>query len=516
MNAQIGFELPERLRLRNGASSSALIASASAAVLLLIYWETAASMIGIWRRSDTFAHGFVVVPIVAWLMWRNREAFASVPARPFWPGLALVGAGGALWLVSALAGVTVGEHLALVIVLQATIIAVLGLQLARAIAFPIAFLLFAVPAGEFLVPQLIDWTADFTVAALHATGVPVYREGNHFMVPSGSWSVVEACSGLRYLIASIMVGTLYAYLTYRSTLRRLIFIGAAAVIPIFANWVRAYLIVMLGHLSGNQLAAGVDHLVYGWAFFGIVVLLMFWAGSFWREDPRPSQPPLTARPDRTKPLQKSVLPLAIAVLIVGAVWQPIRLGIERGMEDRMPVLARVDDSAEWTAVPGTVDWKPHYAGHRAELRQAFRKNGSSVEVYLAYYARQEQNRELVNSQNVLAPAGDQRWKQVASGSAPLIWAGKPLIARSAEVVGAETRLSVVHCYWIGGYVTASDHVAKLLLAWSKLVGRDDDSALVAIFSATPDGGQSADVLHRFVAEMSPSIDRALTRTRDRN
>ena len=89
------------------------------------------------------------------------------------------------------------------------------------IAFPLAFLFFAIPFGGFMLPWLMEMTADFTVSALRLSGVPVYREGMSFLIPSGAWSVVEACSGLRYLIASFMVGTLYAYLTYRSPRRRL-------------------------------------------------------------------------------------------------------------------------------------------------------------------------------------------------------------------------------------------------------------------------------------------------------
>src|SRR4029077_2223580 len=118
-----------------------------------------------------------------------------------------------------------------------------------------------------------------------ASGVPVYREANHFSIPSGRWSVVEACSGIRYIIASVMVGTIYAALAYSSMRRRALFIVASILVPVVANWLRAYLIVMLGHLSNNRIAVGVDHLIYGWVFFGIVMALLFWVGSFWQQDP---------------------------------------------------------------------------------------------------------------------------------------------------------------------------------------------------------------------------------------
>src|SRR5262249_8575114 len=176
------------------------------------------------------------------------------------------------------------KQFALVFMIQAALVTIVGTRVAWALALPLAFLLFAVPAGEFLVPTLMDWTADFVVAALRGSGVPVYREANHFIIPSGRWSVVEACSGIRYVIASLMVGTIYAALAYTSMRRRALFIAASILVPVVANWLRAYLIVMIGHLSNNRLAVGVDHLIYGWVFFGVVMLILLLIGARWRED----------------------------------------------------------------------------------------------------------------------------------------------------------------------------------------------------------------------------------------
>ena len=274
---------------RQGAWPAALTALFLAqAFVIAAYWDTAAAMVGIWARSDTFAHGFVVPLIVIWLVWRQRKELAVESPRPAWGAVPLLAISGLAWLLGELAAANALSQLALVVTLILTVPAVLGTNVARRIAFPLAFLLFAVPIGEFVMPVLMDWTANFAVLGLRLSGVPVYREGLNFVIPSGNWSVVEACSGVRYLIASLCVGTLFGYLTYRSMKRRLLFMVAALVVPVFANWVRAYMIVMLGHLSGNRLAVGVDHLIYGWLFFGFVVVLMFWIGAHWREDDIPA------------------------------------------------------------------------------------------------------------------------------------------------------------------------------------------------------------------------------------
>src|SRR5258706_16017176 len=146
----------------------------------------------------------------------------------------------------------------------ARVLAIWGREVAGAIGFPLGFLVLGVPMGEGLIPPMMDWTADFTVRALQFSGIPVFREGLFFTIPSGNWSVVEGCSGVRYLIASLTVGVLFAYLSYRRTWKRLLFAAMSIVVPIIANGMRAYLIVMIAHLSNNQLAHGVDHFIYGW------------------------------------------------------------------------------------------------------------------------------------------------------------------------------------------------------------------------------------------------------------
>jgi exosortase A len=295
-----------------------LAALALAAVWLalgLLYADTVATMVGIWYRSETFAHAFLVPPISAWLIWRLRGQLARISPSPQpWLLLGLVVAA-AGWLLADLVKVNSVSQLAWVAMLILSVPAVLGLAVASTILFPLLFLFFAVPLGEFMLPYMMSWTADFTILALRLSGIPVYREGLQFVIPSGSWSVIEACSGVRYLIASFMVGALFAYLNYSSTKRRVIFMLASLLIPIVANWLRAYMIVMLGHLSGNTIAVGVDHLLYGWVFFGLVVMLMFYVGGRWSE-PDPQR--LDAA-NQTPALPSTQRPLAFVLTGVAAI-----------------------------------------------------------------------------------------------------------------------------------------------------------------------------------------------------
>src|SRR5262249_22580667 len=154
--------------------------------------------------------------VVLWLIADQRAALARVAPVPWpWALVALVPAS-LLWLVGHLATVLEAQEFAVVALLQAGIVAILGRAVARVLWFPIAYLLFLVPTGEWAVPTLQQITAWFAVSGLEAVGVPVYSDGLLIEIPEGKFVVAEACAGMRFLIATLAFGTLFCWLYLRS------------------------------------------------------------------------------------------------------------------------------------------------------------------------------------------------------------------------------------------------------------------------------------------------------------
>src|SRR3954469_17633017 len=120
------------------------------------YASTGRAMASIWLRSDTFAHGLIVPPITLWLVWRMRHELSALTPRPAWWSLGLVAAVGCLWLLGEVAAVNSVSQFALTALVVAAVIAVLGTTVARRLAFPLGFLFFAVPMGDFIMPQLME------------------------------------------------------------------------------------------------------------------------------------------------------------------------------------------------------------------------------------------------------------------------------------------------------------------------------------------------------------------------
>jgi exosortase A len=493
-----------------------LLAVAIAAIVAL-YWSTAQSIVAIWDRSETFAHGFLIVPIVLYLLWTRRKLIAQRAPGADWLGATLLAVAGMAWLVANAGKVQVVQQFAFVAMIPAAVIAIAGRRAAWAMAFPLAFLFLGVPVGEGLIPPLMDFTADFTVAALKLSGMPVYREGTFFMIPSGQWSVVEGCSGLRYLIASITVGTLYAYLSYQDLRKRVIFIAMSVIVPIIANGLRAYMIVMIAHLSDMKLALGIDHLIYGWVFFGIVMLLLFWIGSYWR-DPEPtiatSVPP-TATPIRAAGARPtSRLPrVAVAALVVAiaAAWPLYAAWLDRARTDVAVTLAPPAPSGGWTldTTPIT-DWRPRYFEPTAGVFQAYRNGDRTVVLCLAYYRHQVRESELVSSQNIMVVQKHPVWQQVGERLRTETLAQGPTEIKQTLLRSPVQRLLIWDWYRISGSDLSNRYLAKLLLARDKLMGRGDGGA--ALIVATPYESQTTgaeETLRAFLRDMQPAIHDAL-------
>jgi exosortase A len=484
--------------------------------VLFLYWETGVSMVKIWARSDTFAHSFFVVPISFWLIWRQREVLQKMtPKQDFSPWL-YVGCITFLWFLGSLASVNSLTQLSLVAILVLTVPAMLGWGVTRVIWFPLVFLFFSVPIGEFLMPLLMEWTAMVTVWALRFTGIPVYREGLHFIISSGHWSVVEACSGIRYLIASMTVGTLFAYLSFTSMWRRIIFVFVSILVPIVANWMRAYLIVLLGHISGNKLAAGVDHLIYGWIFFGVVIFAMFIIGARWSEPaliPTPTEPHVSlATPHNS--VSKTWITTFGLVLIVSLPHWALGAYEKPGYQSVMTMVPSQTLGANWAIQferPST--FKPDFKNPSAEVNSLYFHEDRLVGLYVAYYQHQTPARKLISFSNVLVASQDVHWTQVNTGK-HFITAGPTEISLKTAVLqktlqpgstGPE-HLLVWQLYWIGGVVTTNDYLAKAYAVYRRLTGRDDDSAVIVIYTKDVQTDQAPRILASFLSDNYGAIN----------
>ncbi len=476
---------------------------------LLLFGATFWSMVTTWWRSETFAHGFIVVPISIYLIWRKRDVLRNdVPSSSpsaLVPLLLLAIA----WLLGNAADVLGVQQLAATVMIPMLVALVFGWHIMRRLIFPLTFLLLAVPIGEFLVPYLVDFTASFTVHALQLTGVPVYWEGNRFSLPSGDWSVIKACSGVRYLYATLTVALLYVYLNFRSRWRQAVFLALAVTLAIFANGVRAYAIVMIGHLSEMRLAVGIDHFIYGWVFFALLMVLLFWIGTLLREPDSANQraePPVDAHAPGS--LSQAIFATAagFVVMLAFPAWA---MHVDSAAPPAVNSELRAPSSfAGWYRSTGNpiTDWKPIYVNPTETVSADYAQGAEKVGLYVAYYGAQHQGSELINFQNVLAKE-KAAWHVTAQRSASVNLAGDSREVKESRLRAGEGDLLVWQWYWANGHHLDSPYWVKFHEAIDKLtVGRRRGAGIVVYTSVDDTVAEARKRLAAFTVSAMPALD----------
>jgi exosortase A len=447
-----------------------------------------------------------------YLIWGSRERLRSLTLTPtFWavPVLLLLSFG---WLLGHLAAIGVVQQFCFVAMVIAGIWGVAGTAAARSLLMPLAFLLFAVPFGEAFVPKLQDFSAWFAVKALDLCRVPVMLEGRFISVPTGKWEVAEACSGIRYLTSSLAVGFLFAGLMYRTWSRRIGFFLASAVVPILANAVRVFGIVFLAYVSGNRIAVGVDHIIYGWIFFTLVLMSLLAVGGWWREKPDKQTDGRSCatsadenghfRADRQRSAASSVAFACCSLLAVGLapvatkfIWAPVH---QRAPLDLLSPAASLPVRS--TSTDG-IGWKPGFFEPNTELAQTYEVQTQPVRLYIAYYAPGQRDAKLVSSTNVLFDRTI--WSRTGEEDIDAAIDGQRFRIHETLIRSTQRSLVVWSWYWVDGKYTSSDVLAKLLLVKARFLRDRRGAAIIAMASEDrPDQVAGVEILRKFLDHIS--------------
>ncbi len=449
--------------------------------ILFVFWSDWSTLANMWLGTETYSHGILIAPISVWLIWRERHAISQFAPRTWFWGVVGLPVVLAVWLLGKLSGIQFAVNVAIVSLIPMVVLIICGPRVSWRISFAVLFLYFMVPFGEAAVPLLMKWTAVATIQSLRLTGVPVFQEGMNFVLPSGQWSVVEACSGLRYLVASAVLAVLFSYLNFRSNKYRLAFFTVSMIIALVANWIRAYMVVMVGHLSNMKYGTGDDHVYYGWVFFGVVMFALFWMGAKWREDLTTN--PIQARSKLQQPnqvsetgfVQKLIAVVAIICALVGT-----RLSLD-SLHHVLPRTAQISDigkSLKLTTLE-KLSVEPEFKSALGIYRGT--DSANSLNFYAAYFAGQAQSSEMISYDNG-AVLSDNKNLKVLFDEVIFIDRSnaKPLAIRQILMRSPEGLKEMFFWMRVGDHETISNYKGKLFTVLSILSGKGDHSAAVAI------------------------------------
>jgi exosortase A len=492
-----------RNALRTWLPSLIALAVASGVFGLAFRTEIAAA-VRVWVDSTAYNHCFLVLPLIGILLWTRRKVVASAHPSPLPGALLLLPVLALLWAAAALLDVLEATQLLLVGLFEVLLLVILGWRVFRTLLAPGLFLFFLVPFGAFLVPSLQRFTAAFATNGLSLVGIPVFADGLVIEIPEGSFEVAEACAGLRFLIASVVFGCFFATIVYNSKSRRLFFIFLSIIVPILANGVRAFGLILLAHFEGNATAVEADHVIYGWVFFTLITLLLIAIGLIvpdrLNQVAIPS-PAISGSYRASSGLRVGVIVCAaLAIIAVGPVWLRI---LEPA--SAAPLEARLADLAPgtaWLRAPDdSAGWRPIVQGADDISPTTYRDGDMSANAYIVRYRSGARGKPI--SRMFSAIADPKIWQLVDTGRVLVSIEGQTVAVNTAMLNRQGVSRSVWWFYVIDGQVTASSLEARILHARAGLFRGQHVEAFVAISAAATNSAQDNSTLRRFLSSFRP-------------
>ncbi len=463
--------------------NATMVLTAIAAVILLVFFGTLETLILTWWNKPEYNHCLLILPIIAYLIHERREIFHKVAPEPYWLGLIPLLGGGMLWLLGDLADANVVRQFGLIILIQGCLLTILGKRVVLALLFPFFYMVFLIPFGDFLVPPLQDFTTAFVIMMLNLLNIPVFAEGVYLSIPAGDFHVAETCAGLRFLIATVALGTLMANVAYKTVGRQATVVVLSFIVPIIANGFRASGIVLIAHWSDMKYATGADHITFGWIFFAIVLMIFISiAMTFTNRGVHEGYIDFSKKywtTNKTTSIRHFVLSFIFTAIAVGMAPTYATI-IEQRYQTFNNSTVLLKENIWGYDVSNVTNWKPYYEGASQIFHhQQGNIASEAVDIFIAYYKYQSKGIEMIRHGNGVVPQDE--WGRIASRKINDVTIAGSYVPVNEELIqsGSYRRL-VWYWYWIDGKIITNKYTAKLIDAKAKLFGGRLDSAVIAL------------------------------------
>jgi exosortase D (VPLPA-CTERM-specific) len=495
-------------------------------LLAVIFYSTFSWLvIKDWSRED-YSSGYLIPAVVLYLIWEKRGSLARAASLPQWAGLAMLVPGLLLFWLGELSGEFFSLYLSSWFVVVGLCWMHLGWQKLKIIAFPLAFLLTMFPLPNFLHGkvsfQLKLISSQMGVAMIQAYGMTAFREGNVIDLGFTQLQVVDACSGLRYLIPLIVLGLLMAYFFRAALWKRIFLVVSTIPISVFVNSLRIASVGILYKFFGPAVAEGFFHDFSGWFIFMITIGLLL--GQMWALKWLPSK----GREQGIGNREQGIVEKGLGVrgllkppqFVVAVVLLGLTAAVSQGVEfrEKIPISKPLD---QFPLVIG--DWK----GTCQSMEQKFidtldlsdytivdyqNGTGKAVNFYVAYYESQRKG-ESIHSPETCLPGGGWVFRDAGTVKIAIAKADQPTITVNRAVMDNKLQRQLTY-FWFParGRVLTDAYQMKFYTFWDALTRQRTDGGLVRLITPIYEGEDVAradERLQAFARDAVPVLEEFL-------
>lgn len=420
-----------------------------------------------WVLDSSYTHGPLILCISAYLLfWHHRVKLLNAEALPTAHALPFFLASIFFWWSSKVLNIQVFQVAALPMILLTSYYCLWGKNISRITFFPMLFFYLAIPIWTIILNPLQDMTIWINSRLIDITRIPAFIEGTNVQIPAGAFSIEQGCAGLKYLLSSLSTVILMGHLSSASSQAKYLAVLLAIFTALIANWIRVFLIIIIGHYSNMQHEIVHDHSNFGWLIFAVFFLpLLFICHKILPVNTKePTQYDIYKPSFHAKKKLVSQLILATIiisfVLITSKVFSPNNINT-LDLPDNL-TLPIADNNWNGPILISTKNNLPDFKGFSHYVTSVYKRFDLIASVTIIKYQKQKQGAELIHYENQLfdakqwQPTDQRKYRLVIDSDKKHTVMGTELISD----IGSK-RL-IYYWYQIGAYSTSSKVLAKLL------------------------------------------------------
>ncbi len=331
--------------------------------------------------DGTYSHAFLIPFICAYLVYISvKEGRVSLRAKPSILWLVATVLAGFLLYIAAQAQISLGYWGAWLVMLCCAVPVVFRFSLT--VLFPFAYLIFLLPVWGTLSGLLQSLSVVVVSFIMGLTGIPVYVESVFVQIPSGTFEIADGCSGLRYMIVSLAIASLYIFMFIRNTSSAVKLIALAVAGALITNWLRIAALIVIGHVTEMQSSLMEDHNMFGWYLYIPFMFIFYYVGNKLPAGPEPTPVDVPSSKGRNdSSLYIGLVAIIVAMAISGTTLSHRLMGnAEVTGEVSADPKPTIFFASDVTQRPVTVDGNAYqqlsyqYSGHYLDGKPSYYEN----------------------------------------------------------------------------------------------------------------------------------------------
>lgn len=487
------------------------------AVFVFVYHETITSLFGVWMNRPEYSHGVLVPFISIYMIWTQRQKLRSLSIMPelIFGSIFLLGSI-FVFLAGTIGGIRLLQQISIIAVIPGLVLMVFGRGYLKKLFFPLAYLIFMIPALDLIFDNIRGPFQLFTAVSaskiLSVLNFPVYQHGLFLELPEITLEVAKACSGVQYMISILAIGLPLAYFTQKTLIRRIALVMTGIIIGIIANPIRITLIGVWAY-HGGSVVHGPMHIFQGLSIsvVGYSALFLFaWvfakipykkAGNAQAGTSLDSFTTTGSNPRKFNTAWLLSVLILMAVPIYLNFYNPKPVALGTPLTQFPPVIG------QWTGTE-IHDLQSSFEPHGVDSRVFMEYHDHSdrrIRLYIGHFESQRQDKELV----------DYRLQDIYDRSRLITIpadAGSQIQANKVVLKDKPEQTLLLYWYILGDHFIAEKHKLKLLTTANGLIrGRTDGSVIIVSinFRSNENERKAMEDALEFTATMLPALKNSL-------